>query len=150
MCRRSWMAGRPSVSGTHRARSARKDPDHVLVHTDPVGEEAILLATADTDGDWRLTLDDFTATEITEYESNTQFTSGEMEASYRDGSFDDPYPGKMDEELTEEELDIRETARANRESARKYIAYKRAKALDTADTIGMVGYRRGTRLSQRR
>ena len=100
----------------------------------PVGEEAILLATADTDGDGRLTLDDFTATEITEYESNTTFTSGEMEASYRDGSFDDPYPGKMDEDLTAEELDTRETTRANRESARKYIAYKRAKALDTADT----------------
>ena len=100
----------------------------------PVGEEAILLATADTDGDWRLTLDDFTATEIEEYESESRFTSGEMEESYRDGSFDDPFPDRTDEELTEEELETRETMRADRASARKYIAYKRAKALDAADT----------------
>ena len=95
----------------------------------PSGEEADMLEAADTDGDERLTLDDF---EDTSRFSDTEALDAEVEA-YRAGEYDDPYPDKADDELTEDEAEQRAELAAKREAVLQYLAYRQASALDEQD-----------------
>lgn len=98
----------------------------------PVGEEELLLSKADVNQDNRLTLDDYTQDEIDDYERNPEEWAAK-ERAFLNGEDNDPYPNRPDNDLTEKELDERLTAESNQDAALKYIAYKRAKRLDTAD-----------------
>ena len=98
----------------------------------PVGEEAAELAAADTDGNRRITLADFTAEQVRDYAENDEQWEA-MQAAFESGEYDDPYPGRHDDELTPEELQERDRLSEQREEAIAYRAYKKAKQLDEAD-----------------
>ena len=87
---------------------------------------------ADTDGDNRLELSDFTDAEKTSYEDNEAAWEAK-ERAYRNGEYDDPYPNQHDHMLTATELADRRAKEAQREEALRYIAYKRAKELQNLD-----------------
>ena len=98
----------------------------------PVGDDAELLAAADQNYDRQLTLDDFTA------ENGVTFAADEEDwedaaIAYGNGSYDDLYPEKTDDELTEEELAERENLAKQREDVLVYLAYKEAVKHDMAD-----------------
>ena len=100
----------------------------------PLLDEAMLLATADTDRDARLTLGDFTQEQIDEFSNpDNEDTLEEMVTDYRSGDYNDPYPGKSDSQLTKEEMAERTRLRNARRKALRYMAYKRAAAHDAAD-----------------
>ncbi len=56
----------------------------------------------------------------------------EMEA-LRNGDYDDPYPARPDDELTETELAERNQLKGKRQDILRYLAYQRALAEDSAD-----------------
>ncbi len=87
---------------------------------------------ADTDGDNLLELSDFTDAEKTSY-TNDESAWEAKERAYRNGSYDEPYPGRLDADLTATELAARRANENEREAALRYIAYKRAKELDNVD-----------------
>ena len=125
----------------------------------PMGDEAAMLAAADADRDGRITLDDFGLSGEGSAGGSTQYaqhggtavtptaalasfsTSGGTEkeraeeqlAAFRNGEFEDPFPGRSDDELSSEELAERRELAAKRQAALRYLGYKRALALDSAD-----------------
>ena len=98
----------------------------------PVGEEAREFDVADTDGDRRITLADFTAEQIGDYTDNPDEWEATL-AAFEFGQYDDPFPGRSDEELTPQESSERDRLRARRNEAIAYGAYRKAKQLDEAD-----------------
>ena len=98
----------------------------------PVGDEAEMLAAADTNNDRQFTLDDFTAKQRTRFAVEEQDWE-DAEIAHGDGLYDDPYPDKSDDELTEDELAERETLAKQREDVLVYLAYKEAVKRDMAD-----------------
>ena len=99
----------------------------------PVGQEALELAVADTDNDRRITLADFDEEQVETFTTNRAQWEAE-ETKYQSGDYNDPFPGKNDDELTPEQQAMRDEYRTRREAAIAYMAYKRAVALDESDT----------------
>lgn len=109
---------------------------HSTVPRDRMGRIAVRLAflptdsaeelaqeeAADTNEDGEVTMDDFGASEF----HDTEHWESEVE-SLRIGTFDDPFPGRDDEELLDEELAERETLASRRRGARRYLAWLEAK-----------------------
>ena len=93
----------------------------------PVGEEAAQIAAADTTGDMRILLEDYTDEQIDSYTLDKATWDADV-AKYEAGDFDDPYPGKTDDDLTAEELENREDLRASRARTLAYMAYLKASA----------------------
>ena len=98
----------------------------------PVGQEALELAAADTDNDRRITLADFDEEQVESFTSNRAQWEAE-EAKYQSGDYNDPFPGKQDDELTAEEQATRDEYSTRRQAAVAYMAYKKAVALDESD-----------------
>ena len=98
----------------------------------PVGDEAALLLLADTDDDRRITIDDFSSDQITIYEDPDIDMEGKV-AHYLAGDYDDLNPGDADSALTPEQLAERQRLQILRDEAIRYIAYKRAKEMDSED-----------------
>ena len=98
----------------------------------PVGDDADLLAAADNDNDWELTLDDFTENQRLTFIADEEEWE-DAAIAYGDGLYDDPYPGRPDDELTEDELADRTTLAKQREDVLVYLAYKEAVKRDMAD-----------------
>ena len=92
----------------------------------PEGEEALELYYADKNRDRTITLDDFGASQQAEYANRSTYWNAE-DAKYLAGDYDDPYPGKQDSALEEEELANRRRLSALRAEAIRYRAYKQAK-----------------------
>ena len=82
---------------------------------------------ADTNQDGRVTVADFDDSHIESFKNNSAEWEEEL-ARYEEGSFDDPFPGRPDDDLTSEELAYREELRTRRENVRTYTAYKEASA----------------------
>ncbi len=100
----------------------------------PLLDEAMLLASSDTDRDSRLTMADFTQEQIDEFsDPDKKDEHEEMVTDYRAGTYNDPYPGKSDSQLNEKQLAERKRLRALRQKSLRYLAYKRAAAHDAAD-----------------
>ena len=99
----------------------------------PVGEEAAELAVADSNFDGRVTLDDFDDAESEAFGDNTALWE-EEKAKYDAGEYNDPYPGKDDEELTGEQRQRREELLEKRKNAIAYRAFLRASRFDRDDT----------------
>ena len=98
----------------------------------PVGQEAVELSVADTDRDGRVTLADFDQRQLDAFaDDRSQWEEGE--AKYRAGAYDDPFPGKSDDELTPEEQAQRDELAARRQSAIRYMAYRQARDRDESD-----------------
>ena len=98
----------------------------------PVGQQALERAVADTDSDGRVTLDDFTETEIADFTGNSVQWEEERQ-NYEAGEYNDPFPGREDSELTEDERTRRTGLLEKRKNALSYSAYKRASARDGRD-----------------
>ena len=100
----------------------------------PLLDEAMLLASSDTDQDSRLTMEDFTQEQIDEFSDPKKKEQYEtMVTEYRAGVYNDPYPTKTDAQLTEEQRSERRRRRALRQATLRYMAYRRAAAHDAAD-----------------
>ena len=91
----------------------------------PVGQEAAELFAADTTGDGRVLLEDFSDEQIASFTDDEEAWK-EKVAQYEAGEFADPYPGRLDEDLSEEEKENREELRAKRKDALAYMAYEKA------------------------
>ena len=89
----------------------------------PMGEEAATLAAADKNRDMRITLEDFSEDDKRAYREYADHWEEEARR-FHEGEYDDPYIGRDDSDLTEEELAKRKSLGVNRANARKYIAYK--------------------------
>ena len=98
----------------------------------PTGAEAIMLALADKNEDLRITLADFEPAQVDDYTNRKDFWEQEAER-LRAGEYDDPFPGRGDDELNDEEKARRDDLGAKRAATLKYIAYQWAKARDDAD-----------------
>ncbi len=98
----------------------------------PTGAEAVLLSVADSDKDMRITLADFESSQVDEYANNKEHWDQEAER-LRAGEYDDPFPGRDDDDLSDEEKAKREELAEKRTAALKYVAYQWAKARDDAD-----------------
>lgn len=99
----------------------------------PVGEEAAQVRVADSNVDGRVTLDDFDEKDIQSFTDNTTQWAEET-AKYEAGEYNDPFPEKEDDELTETELKRREGLREKRENAIAYGAFLKARKFDQNDT----------------
>ena len=91
----------------------------------PVGQEAAERAAADTTGDGRVLMEDFSDEQIRSFTDDEEEWKGKV-AQYEAGEFADPYPGRADEDLSEDEKRNREELRAKREDALAYMAYGKA------------------------
>ena len=98
----------------------------------PPGEAGVEFAVADTDADRRITLADFDDDQIQTFTDDAAEWE-EEKTRYDAGEYDDPYPGKEDDALTEEELENREDLLEKRTNAIRYAAFKKAASLDAAD-----------------
>ena len=98
----------------------------------PVGQEGRELAAADTDNNRRITLADFSEEQVESFTTKRAQWETE-EAKYQSGDYNDPFPGKKDDELTAEQQATREDNSTHRQGAVAYMAYKRAVALDKGD-----------------
>ena len=98
----------------------------------PAGEERKQLAVADSDDNLRLTLDDFESEQIDDYRENEERWQRETDA-YWAGEYRDPYPGRDDSDLSDDELTEREQKRESRDGAIAYMAYLRADSHDQED-----------------
>ena len=98
----------------------------------PSGQAGTELAVADTSLDGRVTLDDFDDAEVQSFTEDRAMWEEERR-KYDAGDYNDPYPGKKDDELTREELERREELRAKRDNAITYGAYRKASMLDLDD-----------------
>lgn len=99
----------------------------------PVGEQAAELAVADSDNDGRVTLDDFDDAQIATFGEETALWE-EEKAKYEAGEFNDPFPGKDDEELTEAQRQQRQELLEKRKNAIAYKAFLVASRFDRDDT----------------
>ena len=108
----------------------------------PTGEEGTELAVADTSLDGRVTLDDFDDAEIASFTEDRALWEEERR-KYDAGDYNDPYPGRADDELTQEESERREELRLKRDNAITYGAYRKASRfdLDDADQDGVLSRR---------
>ena len=91
----------------------------------PVGWEAASLFLADTNEDMRVTLEDFTEEDVRKYEDAESWE--EELRLLNEGEYDDPDPGKDDDELNEEELAERKRLEEKRIAVLRYVAYKQAR-----------------------
>ena len=91
----------------------------------PVGREAAEIAAADTTGDGRVRMDDFSEEQVTSFTGDKEQWE-EKVAKYQAGEFADPYPGRADEDLSAEERANRDALRAGRTDALAYMAYRKA------------------------
>lgn len=98
----------------------------------PTGAEALMLSLADSNEDLRITLADFESSQVDEYTNRKEHWDEEAE-KLRAGEYDDPFPGRDDDELSDEEKTRREELAEKRATALKYVAYQWAKARDEAD-----------------
>ena len=98
----------------------------------PAGEAGTELALADTSLDGRVTLDDFDDAQIGSFTEDRAMWEEERN-KYDAGEYNDPFPGRKDDELTKEELERREQLRAKRDNAVTYGAFRKASRLDLAD-----------------
>lgn len=105
----------------------------------PLGEEGVEMAVADTDRNRRVTLDDFEDADIKSFVDKKALWEEER-AKYEAGEYNDPYPGRDDDELTTAEREKREELRQKRIDAITYAAFRRASAFDRddADRDGVV------------
>ena len=104
----------------------------------PSGFEAQMLAIGDTDYDGTVRLDDFDEeTEAADYRNNKDKWDGEAQ-KLADGVYDDPFPGRSDEELNEEELTQREEAAEGQRKAMRYIAYRELEVAQDRDHDGRI------------
>ena len=94
----------------------------------PDMQRAYDLAEADTDRDGRVTLDDYDETKRNDYAANAEAWD-EKARAYESGDYDDPYPGVVNADLTEEQVAEREERAGQRQEAIAYIHYKRLGAL---------------------
>ena len=92
----------------------------------PVGQAAAELAAADANLDNRVTLEDFDAEQIESFEEAPEHWE-QQTALYHAGELDDPYDGRSDDDLTEEELANREALAQQRTDALSYLAYQKAR-----------------------
>ena len=98
----------------------------------PTGQEALEHAVADADGDGRVTLDDFDDAQVADF-SDDGARWDEEQARYEAGEYNDPFPGREDPELTEDEQARRADLLEKRRNALSYSAYKRARTRDERD-----------------
>ena len=108
----------------------------------PVGDEARDLAAADTNDDWTVTLADFDEDQIKTFTDDAAQWESER-AKYDAGDYNDPYPGKTDDELTAEEKKRRKELFEKRKNVIAYGAYQKAVAFDRddADADGVLSSR---------
>lgn len=99
----------------------------------PVGEEGVEVGVADSNLDGRVTLDDFDDKEIQAFADNAAQWQ-EKRAKYEAGDYNDPFPDKEDDELTEAQHKRREELRAQRDNAISYGAFLKAREFDAKDT----------------
>ena len=104
----------------------------------PNMEVAYALAEADTDRDGRVTLDDYDETKRNDYTANAEAWE-EKARAWENGDYDEPHPGVMNENLTEEQLAEREERAGQRQEAIAYIYYKRLCAPPAAPEEGTEG-----------
>ena len=93
----------------------------------PDMQAAYDLAEADTDRDGRITLDDYDDTKKNDYTANAEEWE-EKARAYENGDYDDPHPGVVTEDLTEEQQAEREAQAEKRQEAIAYIFFKRLSA----------------------
>ena len=91
-----------------------------------VGLEALEVAYGDRDGDREVTLADFTQEEEEDFDDNRETYDEKVDSLLR-GEFADPYPGRDDADLSEDELVERQRLAAEREKVFLYMGYRRAK-----------------------
>ena len=96
----------------------------------PLTEEAVLLGAADTNLDRRVTLADY-QDNLSHYEETTA-REAEL-AKYKSGEYDDPFSGKTDAQLSDEDMKKRKKLAESRTDALRYIGYKQALEIDQAD-----------------
>jgi len=83
---------------------------------------------SDRDESGEVTLNDFSPEEIEKYEDETERTRLEVELErYRSGDYADPYPGRRDDGLSEQELQARNEMFEKRVASERYRLYKQAK-----------------------
>ena len=98
----------------------------------PVGEEGVELGVADSNVDGRVTLADFDDEDIDSFTENTAQWEEER-ATYEAGEYNDPFPDKTDDELTEAERKRRQELREKRQNAISYGAFLKARKFDVDD-----------------
>ena len=103
-----------------------------------VGREAAELWAADTTGDGRVRLDDFSENRIESFTDDREQWE-EKAAQYEAGEFADPYPGRADDDLSADEQESRDALRDSREKALAYMAYK--KTVGDRDHDGVISDR---------
>ena len=103
----------------------------------PVGQEAAELVAADTTGDGRILMDDFSEEQITGYTDGKEAWD-EKASKYEAGEFADPYPGMADDELSTEEKANRDALRDSRKEALAYTAYRNRKVSGDRDHDGII------------
>ena len=110
----------------------------------PVGEDGVELGIADSNVDGRVTLADFDDEDIQSFTQDTAQWEEERER-YEAGDYNDPFPDKEDDELSEDQLKRRKTLREKRENAISYGAFLKAWKLDQddADRDGVLSSRDG-------
>ena len=108
----------------------------------PSAEESLERSVVDSDGDRRITMADFSDDQVESF-TDTAIDWDEETAKYDAGDYDDPYPGKADEDLTVDEKERREELQTKREAVIGYRAYTRASRIDErdADRDGVVSER---------
>lgn len=98
----------------------------------PAGKAGVELAVADASLDGRVTINDFDDAEIKSFTDDRTMWEEERR-KYDAGEYNDPYPDRKDDELTEDELARREQLRVKRDNAIGYGAYRKASVLDRGD-----------------
>ena len=90
------------------------------------------LETYDTNNDNRVNIDDFSQEKIAMFATDKERLDDLVE-QFSSGSLDDPYPGREDEDLTPEELALRQRSAELRSEVEEYQLYLGASELDEAD-----------------
>ena len=104
----------------------------------PSGFEAQMIAIGDTNDDGTVRLDDFDEDdEAASYKSNKETWEGEAE-KLANGEYDDPFPGRTDKDLSDEELTERQQAAKDSRKAMRYIAYRELKVASDRDHDGRI------------
>ena len=104
----------------------------------PSAFEAQMLAIGDTNDDGTVRLDDFDEeSEVAGYRQDKERWDGEAQ-KLSDGVYDDPFPGRTDEDLNEEELTERQEAAKRRQETRRYIVYRELQVENDRDHDGRI------------
>ena len=108
----------------------------------PMGEELETLIGGDTNRDMKITREDFSEEQITDYTTNEEEWENKKTA-YEAGDYADPYPTTPSSELDETELDEREAMATTRQEVLTYMAYKQNLWLkqEDADRDGVLSRR---------